>query len=162
MVWNYHLWKSKGEQFYSAVENMTLGKKAKTNAGHYSLIKKIIVKVLYINTDARFWGCWIKKTTTTVNYGLFLTVTFLNSYSSRSPFYAISKICFLALSGETTSKAYLLPISMLSIWPTRNAWAMLLCGPVLLLWINSLRNIFLVIMKNDHCEEEMMKNAFWL
>lgn len=61
MVWNYHLWKSKGEQFYSAVENMTLGKKAKTNAGHYSLIKKIIVKVLYINTDARFWGCWIKK-----------------------------------------------------------------------------------------------------
>lgn len=42
VVWNYHLRNSIEVQFYSAVENMTLGKKSRQNMGHYSFIKQIV------------------------------------------------------------------------------------------------------------------------
>lgn len=44
MVWNYHLWKSKEEQFYSAAWKYGFRQQSQQNTGHYSFIIQIIVE----------------------------------------------------------------------------------------------------------------------
>lgn len=51
VVWNYHLWKSQEEQFYSTVQEYDFRQESQQNTCRYSFVKQIIVESPYITVN---------------------------------------------------------------------------------------------------------------
>lgn len=102
MVWNYHLRKSKEEQFYS-VWKYDFRQKKKKPIKHWSLFihytNNYWVPNIIINTVLDSEVAGLKKNQPVI-YGSFLAARLLNSCCWLSPFYPISKSCSLALWEE--------------------------------------------------------------